>query len=150
MKKRQFQSGLVLYGILMLIIAGFMVSCNGGGSGSDDPGIPAVVGAQKDGSDLPDDDPGTAGIQYSFFYVDPIFSIQLELDSSVTALETILFRSSTPLPGYLSLDANTGIITVEPDGSVHSDTVYFWSEGETSGDNTSATSLKIDFTATNS
>ena len=149
MKKRQFQSGLVLYGILMLIIAGFMVSCNGGGSGSDDPGIPAVVGAQKDGSDLPDEDLGTEGIQTTFWsHGSSSFTIQLQLDGTVTPSETIIFRTSTTtLPTYLVLDSNTGIITVTPDNSEHSDTVEFWSEGATSGDNTSAISLRIDFTA---
>ncbi|WP_319475720.1 hypothetical protein [Marispirochaeta aestuarii] len=145
MKKRRFHSGLILYGILMLIIAGFMVSCNGGGSGSDDIEIPAVVGAN-----ITDEDLGTDGIQYTFFYIGSSFNIQLELDSNVTALETILFRSLTPLPGYLSLDSNTGIITVTPDNSEHSDTVEFWSEGATSGDDTSAQSLRIDFTASSS
>ncbi|WP_319415852.1 hypothetical protein [Marispirochaeta aestuarii] len=145
MKKRQFQSGLVLYGILMLIIAGFMFSCNGGGSGSDDPEIPAVVGAN-----ITDEDPGTDGIQYTFWYIGSSFDIQLELDSSVTAPETVIFRSSTPLPGYLSLDSNSGIITVTPDNSEHSDTVEFWSEGVTSGDDTSGQALRIDFTASSS
>ncbi|WP_319559472.1 hypothetical protein [Marispirochaeta sp.] len=152
MKKRRFYSDLVLDGILILIYAGVIFSCNGGGSGSEETGIPAVipavVGAQRDGTDLVDQEPAIEGIQYEFNYL-ITHTIILQLDGTVTPSETVIFKSST-LPSYLALDSNTGIITFTQDGSVHSDTVYFWSEGTTSGENTSATSLKIDFTALNS
>ncbi|WP_319559473.1 LruC domain-containing protein [Marispirochaeta sp.] len=104
-------------------------------------GIPDVVGA-----DIADEDPATEGIQVSFWYGAGSFDVQLVLDGSVSPSESILFRSS-PLPSYLSLNETTGVITVTPDWSEHSDTVEFWSEGVTSGDDTSDTPLRIDFSA---
>ncbi len=106
--------------------------------------VPAVAGA-----DIADEDPSTEGIQVSFWYGDSPFTIQLQLDDSVTASETILFKSSpSDLPGYLELDELTGLITVNPDWSEHSDTFEFWSKGAVSEDDTQATPLRIDFLAT--
>ena len=142
MKKRQFQSGLVLYGILMLIIAGFMVSCNGGGSGSDETEIPAVVGSNAADYDYDDITPGI-----QFWYLSGSFSFQLYLDNSIVPLETIEFRSSSSLPAadsYIELNEVTGEVTVNFDGSTNIETVYFWSVGISSGDDTSSTPLRLD------
>ena len=87
------------------------------------------------------------GIQFSFQFT-VTQSIQLELDAvdpDAPAGYTVDFLSD-PLPSYFSLDANTGIVTFTPDGSVHTDSIDFWSE-DSLGENTSTSPLRIDFTA---
>jgi hypothetical protein len=150
MKEGRLNPASVLVEALMLLVLWLpLSSCRGGGSGDSgdgETGIPDVVGA-----DIADEDPATEGIQVSFWYGAGSFDVQLVLDGSVSPSpsESILFRSS-PLPSYLSLNETTGVITVTPDWSEHSDTVEFWSEGVTSGDDTSDTPLRIDFSAVSS
>lgn len=148
MRDQRCRIGSIVLETLLLLILWFPnSSCKSSGAGSEpvESIIPPVVGA-----DIADEDPGTEGIQYTFFYIGSEFEIQLQLESSENVSETIRFKSSLPLPSYLALDESSGIITVTPDGSEYSDTIYFWSEGASSGEETSSNPLRIDFTSASS
>lgn len=132
---------IILPNLLLLIVFLAYYSCKGTGTGSEPESsiIPTVVGA-----DVVDEEPTQPGIQTSFLYNGSSFIIELILDDNIVTSETILFKSST-LPSYLDLDQAAGEITVTPDWNSYADTVYFWSEGASSGEETSANSLRIDF-----